>query len=185
MKCLNALKSNMNFSLALNTKLHCTHVQEKCQVYEVHIKCPPPWWSESANCPSNQHQQVGWFWLLEQRERSKTLIHVRLYYSTHSTPISWNVSCFCFYIFFCWMLVWSPELPIHTPGPELPSSWPARYHIMPLGRPFLANWTPFVGSSRSVGWTHLHCDLRINWNLRNSANIDENISTFEKLHVCQ
>lgn len=93
------------------------------------------------------------------------------------------------------MLVSSPELPIHTPGPELPSSWPARYHLkgspkvfyfwMILRRPFLANWTPFVGSSRSVGWTHLHCDLWINWNLRNSANIDENISTFEKLHVCQ
>lgn len=25
----------MNFSLALNTKLHCTHVQKRCQVYEV------------------------------------------------------------------------------------------------------------------------------------------------------
>ena len=155
-------------------------------------QCLPPWRSESANCPSNQHQhrQVGWFWLLEQRERSKTFIHVRLYYST---PISWNISCFCSYIFFVECLCRLLNFPfIHQAQnfllhdlPGIISKEAQRLFWMTLRRPFLANWTPFVGSSRWVGWTHLHCDLWINWNLRNSANIDENISTFQKLHVCQ
>ena len=131
----------MNFSLALNTKLHCTHVQKRCQVYEAHNV---PHLGE-VNRPTVLLISISiskWddfdFWNNEREVR-----HSFMWDCT--TPLLFlKYQLLLFVYIFCWMLVSSPELPIHTPGPELPSSWPARYHLKGSPKAFLNDFAETI-----------------------------------------